>query len=107
MQTLSKSGTLPTEVSSETKFKSGIDVEKGKVPQKPKMLSLLDRELLTREASSRLLLTLLSFQGNMGGMLKASETPPPQRRVALQSDAEAPENTTKDVSEDEKETEIT
>ena len=39
-------------------------------------------------------------------MLKASETPPPQRKVALQS-GEAPENTTKDVSGDEKETEIT
>ena len=38
-------------------------------------------------------------------MLKASETPPPQRMVALQSGAEAPENTTKDVSGDEKETE--
>ena len=38
-------------------------------------------------------------------MLKASETPPPQRKVALQSGAEAPENTTKDVSGDEKETE--
>ena len=64
MQTLSKLSTLPTEVSSETDFKSGIDVEKRKAPQKPKT-NLLDRELLAREASSRLLLTVLSFQGNI------------------------------------------
>jgi len=40
-------------------------------------------------------------------MLSASETPPPQRKVALQSVDEAPENTTEDISGDEKETEIT
>ena len=75
MQTLSKLGTLPTEESSESDFKSGIDVEKGKVPQKPKTLNLLDRELLAREASSRLLLTVLSFQGNMGGMTTSCSKP--------------------------------
>jgi len=55
-------------------------LKRGKVPQKPKMLNLLSRELLASEASSRLLLTVLSFQGNM-----RYETSPPQKKVALQS----------------------
>ena len=112
MQTLSKSGTLPTEVSSETDFKAGIDDKKGESLSETNIIESTGvsgqgpprkRSLIQAAVDS------IKIPGKHGkyDMLKASETPPLQRKIALQSVAEAPEGTTEDGSEDEKETEIT
>ena len=69
MQTFSKLGTL------KQTSKLVLMLKRGKVPQKPKMLNLLGRELLASKASSRLLLTVLSFHGNMGGMTMSCSMP--------------------------------
>ena len=111
MQTLSKSGTLPTEVS-KTDFKAGIDDEKGESLSETNIIESTGvsgqgpprkRSLIQAAVDS------IKIPGKHGkyDMLKASETPPPQRKIALQSLAEAPEGTTEDGSDDKKETEIT
>jgi len=79
MQTLSKSGTLPTEVSLKQTSKLVLMLRRGKVSQIPKTLNPLGRELLASEAA----VDSVKFPGKHGryDVLKASETPPPQRKV--------------------------
>ena len=109
MQTLSKSGTLPTEVSSETDFKAGIDVEKGESLSETKTIESTGQGAPRKRSLIQAAVDSIKFPGKHGryDVLKASETPPPQRKVALQSVAEAPVDIIENGSEDEKETEIT
>ena len=114
MQTLSKSGTLPTEVSSETDFKAGIDVEKGESPSETKKVEstgVIGQGPPRKRSLIQAAVDSIKIPGKHGkyeyDMLKASETPPPPKKIALQSVTEAPEDTTEDGSEDENETEIT
>jgi len=65
---LSSHASIQYEIIALSSANTEADQIDGKVSQKPKPLNPLGRELLASEASSRLLLIALSFQGNMGGM---------------------------------------
>ena len=111
MHTLPISGTIPSEVPSETHFKASIDVEMGEIPsetQKIESTEISGQGAPRKRSLIQAAVESIKFPGKHGryDVLKPSETPPPQRERALHSVTEAPGNTMEDGSEDEMEAEI-